>query len=143
AILFVSMIMTTVDVVGRYLFNSPLGFAYEVTALLMATVVFVALPSVTLHREHISIGLFEGVWRGRIGALRDLAIALLIAACMAFLCYRMFLFVGRFMSYGDRTDTLKFPLYPVAALGAVGIGLAGLAALTLAFYAGRRLVRGG
>ena len=140
-ILFVTMTMTTIDVIGRYLFDRPLGFAYEVTALLMATVVFIALPSVTLHREHIAIGLIDSVWHGRVAASRNLVIALVIAACMLFLCYRMYLFVGRFHSYGDRTDVLKLPLYPVAAVGGLGIGLAAFAALILAYHAARQLMR--
>lgn len=141
-ILFVTMIMTAIDVIGRYVFNSPLGFAYEMTELLMATVVFVSVASVTLRNEHITIGLFDNVWTGRLRAARDLVIALFIAICMAFLCYRLFLFTGRFIRYGDITNMLKLPLYPVAAFGALGVGFASLAALALAFNAARRLIRG-
>jgi TRAP-type C4-dicarboxylate transport system permease small subunit len=135
------MTMTVIDVVGRYGFNKPLGFAYEVTELLMATVVFVAVPSVTLRGEHITIGLFDAMWTGRTKAARELIIALFIAVCAGFLCYRMFLLTGRFIRYGDNTNILKVSLYPVAAIGAAGIGLAALAGLALAYDAARRLLR--
>lgn len=141
-ILLLTMTMTVIDVIGRYLFNSPLGFAYEVTELLMATVVFVALPSVTLRSEHITIGLFEGIWTGRAKPARELVIALFIAVCAGFLCYRMFLLTGRFIRYGDNTNILKISLYPLAAVGATGVGLAALAGLALAFDAMRRFMRG-
>jgi TRAP-type C4-dicarboxylate transport system permease small subunit len=136
------MVMTTIDVIGRYIFNRPLGFAYEVTELLMATVVFVTLAAVTLREEHITIGLFDHFWSARMKAARDVVIGLVIVACTAFLSYRMFLFANRFYEFGDITAMLKFPTYPVAALGAVGIGLAALAGLALTVDALRRMVRG-
>ncbi|MGE3148205.1 MAG: TRAP transporter small permease [Pseudorhodoplanes sp.] len=142
-ILLVTMAMTAIDVAGRYLLGRPLGFAYEVTELLMAAVFFIALASVTLRGEHITIGLFKGFWTGRIGAARDLVVALSVVIGTGYLCYRMMLFTGRFYDFGDRTNVLRFPLYPVAAVGAVGVGLASAAGLVLVADALRRIARGG
>jgi TRAP-type C4-dicarboxylate transport system permease small subunit len=140
-ILLSTVLITTIDVAGRYLFNRPLGFAFESTELLMATVYFVSLSSATLRREHITIGLFEDVWRGRMAILRQFVISAIIFASIAFLGYRLYLFSERFGRYGDITNVLKFPLQPVAFVGAVGVGLAALAALVLSLHAAYRLVR--
>jgi TRAP-type transport system small permease protein len=140
-IVFLTMVMTVIDVIGRYLFDHPLGFAYEMTELAMAVTFFTGLSLVTLRGEHISVGLFDSVFRGRVGAIRNLMIAILIAVCAGFLSWRLLLLVGRFEKYGDITNVLKLPIYPVALIGTIGTGLAALAGMVLAGVAARRLWR--
>lgn len=140
-ILFVVMIMTAVDVFGRYFFNQPLTFAFEMTGVLVAVMVFITLPSVTLRQEHISVGLFEHFYIGRLAALRLFLVSTTVAVSFAFLAWRMFLLAIRFYNYSDVTDSLKMPLWPVVTLGGIGISLAALAGAALAVDAIRRLVR--
>lgn len=54
--LFVMMIIVFVDVVMRYLFNSPLGFSYDLISLyLMVGVFFFALSDTLRHDEHVRV----------------------------------------------------------------------------------------
>lgn len=135
-ILMACMTMTVVDVAGRYLLNHPLGFAYEVTELMMGIVVFIAMGSVTLRQEHITVTLFEKIWGdGKVRAVRDMLVAFVTAATFGYFSYRMFLFVGRFHQYGDTTSVLRVHVWPFAAVGAIGAAFGTLAALALAVRA--------
>ena len=53
--------LTCVDVVARYAFNSPVNGAYELTELLLATLIFLALPLTTAAGEHIEVELLDGL----------------------------------------------------------------------------------
>ncbi|MCD1635003.1 TRAP transporter small permease [Martelella mediterranea] len=127
--LLAMMLMTLVDVVGRYFLNAPLGFAFEMTQIGMAVVVFSALPSVTLHGRHVSAGLFEGLFKGRAALLRDLIWLAVIAASCLGLAWRLSTLAERFVRYGDRTSVLELPIGWVAWFGVAALGLSALAAL--------------
>lgn len=129
AILFAMMAVTFVDVAGRYLFNSPLPGGYEFTQLLMLSMVFAGLPTVTRRGDHITVGLFAGAFRGRIRAIRDSVIALLVAVASGYLAWRLYLLGGRFELFGDTTATLRIRLAPIAYAGAGAMAFAALAAL--------------
>ncbi len=70
-ILFATMLLTVVDVIGRYAFASPVTGGYEITELAMGILVFGALPLVTERREHLCVELFTDKVRGAKAAIRD------------------------------------------------------------------------
>ena len=54
--LFAMMLLVFVDVTMRYLFNSPLGFSYDLISLyLMVGVFFFALSDTLRHDEHVRV----------------------------------------------------------------------------------------
>src|SRR3546814_20860011 len=54
-ILFCLMVCTFVDVVGRYVFISPLPGALELTEIMMASLIFTILPVVSARSDHITV----------------------------------------------------------------------------------------
>jgi TRAP-type C4-dicarboxylate transport system permease small subunit len=56
--IFVTMLLVTVDVVMRYVFNSPIPGVYNIVELLMIGIVFLAVATVQTHREHVKVELF-------------------------------------------------------------------------------------
>lgn len=131
AVLFAMMAVTTVDVLGRYLFNSPLQGGYEFTQLLMLALVFAGLPTVTRRSDHVSVGLFDKAFTGTIGVLRDVVISLIVAVAAAYLGWRLYLLGGRFAGFGDVTATVRIPLAPFAYGGALAMLLTAVASLIL------------
>ena len=130
ALLLLSMMLLTfLDVVGRYFFNAPLGFAFEMTQLAMAGLVFTALPAVTLRGSHITAGLFDNAFAGRMRTARDVLVALIVATGCGFLAWRMSSLAERFVMFGDVTSVLRFPIGLVAWLGVGCLIVATLAAL--------------
>jgi TRAP-type C4-dicarboxylate transport system permease small subunit len=134
-ILFGMMAVTTVDVLGRYLFNSPLQGGYELTQLLMLSLVFAALPLITRRSEHITVGLFEQAFHGRARNLRDAIIAAVVVMGSAYLAWRLYVLAGRFSSFGDTTATSRIPLAPFAYAGAMALALCSAAGLLLTIEA--------
>lgn len=120
------MAMTFADVAGRYFLRSPLGFAYEMTQLAMATLVFLALPSVALRGLHITVGLFENAFTGRARVVRDGLIAGGMALCCVYIAMRLARLAARFDSFGEVTSVLRFPIGYVAWLGVGAFALSAI-----------------
>ena len=126
--LLAMMTMTLLDVMGRYFLNAPLGFAFEMTQIGMAVVVFCALPSVTLHGKHVTAGLFDSFFKGKWLLYRDLLwLAVIATTCLA-LAWKLSALAERFVRYGDRTSVLELPVGWIAWLAVVMLCLSALAA---------------
>jgi TRAP-type C4-dicarboxylate transport system permease small subunit len=82
AMVFLLMLITLVDVLGRNLFNLPLPASFEITRLTLGMMVFVALPLISANDEHVTIGLFNGLFRGRAAHRKQFVVSLFVA----FLC---------------------------------------------------------
>lgn len=130
--LFGIMCLTVVDVTGRKFFNHSLPGGLEMTEMLMVCVIFAALPLVSWHGEHVVFDTFDKItppW------LRELQLRAVHVLCFATFCWLGWLMVGkgqRFASYGETTSYLQVPLYPVAYIMAILLGVTGLAHLALA-----------
>jgi len=61
AVLFLMMIITAVDVVGRYVLNQPLPGGFEMTEMALAVLIYAALPLVSMRREHIVIDTLDSL----------------------------------------------------------------------------------
>jgi len=65
--LLLMAVITFADVFGRVVFNSPLGFAYELVAILLAVSFYAGLYHVNKKRKHIQIDLLEKYFQGPLG----------------------------------------------------------------------------
>lgn len=112
------------DVVLRVA-GAPITGAYELTAILVAIVVYAGLPRVTHGDTHVRAGLFgESVAaRPRLQrALRWLRNGL-TAATMGLLTWAMTGYALRVGAAGDRAPYIELPLAWVAGFGAVALVL--------------------
>ncbi|WP_152527880.1 TRAP transporter small permease [Lutibaculum baratangense] len=126
--LLAMMLVTTVDVAGRYLFATPLPGAFELTQLLLAATVFAGLPLVTLKEEHVSVTLLSERLKGRAAALHGALSSALSAAVFIVVARQLGVQAMRLASYGDTTSLLRIPMAPLAWTMSV---LAGLTAFIL------------
>jgi len=125
-------LLTTVDVAGRYLFNRPLRGAFELTEVLMAALIFAALPLVTLRSEHIAVDLLDA-WLGpKARRLQRSVIQLACAAVATVLAWVMFMQARQTAVDGLYTDALRVPLSPILYFGAAAMLVAALIHLVLA-----------
>ena len=58
-LLFCLMMLTTADVIGRYIFNWPLRGAFEITELLLLTLIFAGLPLASRADEHVTLDFID------------------------------------------------------------------------------------
>ena len=133
AILFAMMMLTTVDVVGRYLLNRPVTGGFEVTEIMLAALIYCGLPLVSARREHIVIDTFDPFFPPLLRRTLDVVAEILCAAVFSGICVLIFQRAQRIASYGDTTAVLRLPLAPVAYVMAVMIGVTALIHLWLIF----------
>lgn len=112
ALLFAMMLLTFVDVVGRYLFNQSVVGAFEITEIMMALLIFAGLPLVVRRREHVTVDLVDRFFSPRIRRAYGVAIELASGALMLGLAHLMWRKAGRSASYGDTTTVLLIKYAP-------------------------------
>ena len=120
------MLLTCVDVAGRYLFLAPVQGATELTRLLMAGIIFAALPVVSQRQDHISVDLLDAVFPKGLIIVRQILVNALCAIAMAVICWRVWILAGRALRYGDQTEFLQIPVYPVVYFIALMCAIAAL-----------------
>jgi TRAP-type C4-dicarboxylate transport system permease small subunit len=129
ACLVFMMIVTFCDVVGRYVFNSPIYFTIEATELAMGIIIFLGLARTTLRRGHITVDVLVGTFPPPMRRLADFIANLCILGVVALLTW---LLVDRAMtniSDDLRTQVLYMPVFPFAFIMALGAGATTLIAL--------------
>lgn len=115
-VIFVLVLLTCADVFGRYVLNSPIPGTSEMVEQLMGLLIFLALPAVTLRRSHITIDLLDSVTPKAVVRIRDTVIHLICAAFLGAAAYRLWGVAATKIQYGDITEFLHIPLYPIAYL---------------------------
>ncbi|QIE54903.1 TRAP transporter small permease [Pikeienuella piscinae] len=122
--LFTMMCLTTADVVSRYLFNRPIGAALELTEALMAITIFAAFPLVAARGRHITVDLTEMMLPKRARLFLDALAQLVCAAMCGFLAWRMIERAVQLHGYGETSAVLGYPVWPTAAVIALGCAVA-------------------
>jgi TRAP-type C4-dicarboxylate transport system permease small subunit len=110
------ILITCVDVVGRYFFDRPLSGAFELTELLLAALVFLALPLTTERKEHIEVDLISVLVPARINALLSAFAGLFSAALLATLAWRLASHALNAAEDGAVTNALAIPYAPFGYL---------------------------
>ncbi len=117
------MLLTCVDVVGRYFLNKPLTGGFELTEVLLASLIFAGLPLVTLRGDHITVDLFDPVTPDWLFRIQHALASLIGAACTGYLAWCLWLRAGALGRAGETTSQLQFKLswltYAMAVLMAL------------------------
>jgi TRAP-type C4-dicarboxylate transport system permease small subunit len=133
AVLAGVMMITVVDVVGRYVANRPLPGSSELTEILMAVLVYAGLPVASHRKSHITVDLLDAVTPPAVVPIRNAAIGLISVLVVGVIAWRLWAYADQLSGWGV-TEYLKLPLAPFAYFMSV---LAGIAAIVELY----RLVR--
>jgi len=133
AILMGMMLLTFVDVVGRYVFNRPVRGGFEVTELGLLVLIFAGLPLVSHAGEHVTMDFIDRLLKPGARALLERAADVLCAAIFFFGAWLVWLKADRIWEYRDATDVLRIVYGPFVYFMAVMIALTGLIHLYRAF----------
>jgi TRAP-type transport system small permease protein len=126
ALLFIMMMLTFADVVGRYVFTAPIFGAAEMIQFLLAMMIFGGLCLVNARDEHITVELFETQLDRRIPpAVRRVIIQLFSVGMMAVIAYQLYQFALDAERVGSKTVVLEWPF------AAVAFTVAGLSVVSL------------
>jgi TRAP-type C4-dicarboxylate transport system permease small subunit len=133
AILLAMMMLTVVDVVGRYGFNRPVRGAFEVTELMLLVLIFAGLPLVSFSDEHAVMDFIDRLLGARGQRAVRQAIQVVCAVFMFGLAWTVWLKADRIWAYRDATDVLRILYGPFVYFMAVACALAGLIHLAKVF----------
>ena len=114
-LLFSLMMLTTADVIGRYIFNWPLRGAFEITELLLLALVFAGLPLASRADEHITLDFIDMLLGDRGRLLLRRIVDLICGLLFLGLAWRVWIKADRIAGYGDTTEVLRIPVGPVLA----------------------------
>lgn len=125
-VLVLILVLTTIDVIGRYAFNSPVRGKTEMTRILMAVMIGLAMPGAILRGHSIVVDLLDGKFRPQLACIRDIAGNLLCAFSMITLAYWIQFLASRQQRWGNVTDLLKIPTYPITYIIAALFAVSGI-----------------
>ena len=108
-LLFCLMLVTCVDVVGRY-FNLPLNGGFELTEGLLAALIFAGLPLVTLRNQHVTVDLFDAMTPDWLFRIQHVLACVVGMVCTGFLSRQLWLRGAHMAAAGETTAQLKISL---------------------------------
>lgn len=128
-LLLAIMLITVVDVVFRYLLESPLAASFELTEVLLAMMIFASIAIAMARDDHIEVTLLDSVLARvpRFRRVTRIVFRLAIAVAFAFLGFWVFeLGQGKRVEF---TPVMHLPLAPVAWAIAAALAVAAVLAV--------------
>ncbi len=125
--------VTVVDVIGRYIFNSPLVGADELTVFALAICVFVGLPLVVVHGGLIRVEVLQHMLPRPFIRFMDGVMNLICGVFLVFCAWQLSKKATGLASYGDSTMFLHLKTAPLAWLMAVMCLICGLLMIAMIF----------
>ncbi|MDR5651186.1 TRAP transporter small permease [Ruixingdingia sedimenti] len=132
-LLFLLMVITFIDVIGRNFLNRPLPGGSELTEIVLAGSIFFLLPSVAFRGDHIVVDLIDVIRTPLLDFIRKLLVGILGGALFALIAWRLWILGGMALGYADRTPTLGIPLAPVIFAMSILAGITALCFVALLF----------
>jgi len=89
-LLFALMALVFADVIARYLLHSPIPGAFEIVGFILGIAVFSAIAVVSFRNEHITVSMFDHLFRGRVRWVQQAFVLFVSAVAVGFVAYRLF-----------------------------------------------------
>lgn len=118
--LLAMMLLTTADVIGRYIFNKPIVGAFEITEFLVLILIFSFIGYTQGEKGHISVDLVFSRFPKRAQIFIDLfnhSICLVVVGLIAWMGVQQGL---ELKEVAERSSNLGIPRYPFAFFLAFG-----------------------
>ena len=117
--------LTTIDVTGRYVFNSPVQGGVELIEFMLGLLIFSALPLVSVKRAHITVQLFDNFMSYNFKRYREVFVLIASAAMIGFITERMLSTGLDAYEAEDISMHLDLPMAPIyfalTALSAISV----------------------
>jgi TRAP-type C4-dicarboxylate transport system permease small subunit len=118
-LLCVMVVVTCIDVVGRYFFSAPLLGAHEIITLSMGIMIYLGMPLVTASREHLMVDLVANLLSSKGKRIQQIAVNSIAALTFILFSY-LLLFYGFGLAEDLMiTEDLEIEQAPIAYVMAV------------------------
>jgi tripartite ATP-independent transporter DctM subunit len=128
-LLVVMMLVTTIDVIGRYIFNSPLSGANEIAEFLQAIVVYLGIAYTATQKGHVAVDFLFTRLPKRGQRFLTSFVSLVSAALFAMIAWESVVQSLVFKASTRSSPVLEIPVWPFVLFVAVGSGLLSLVLL--------------
>ncbi len=115
-LIFVMMMVTFADVVGRYLLGAPIFGAAEMIQFLLAMTIFAGLSLVNAHDDHIAVELFEARIKSKIPHLHHVLVQGFSVVAMAVIAWQLAQYALEAAHHNSTTVVLEWPVAIVAGV---------------------------
>lgn len=125
-VLGVLMLITGIDVVGRYVFQRPFTGAYELSELSMASVVLLGWAYTQVEKAHVDIDLLYNRLPPGFQKALDLVIPLFSLLLFVFIAWQSVNFISDSIGWHETTEMLDLPVWifkMLITIGAVTLSL--------------------
>ena len=112
-LLFFLMAVTIVDVAGRYLFNAPLPGGNEIVQLVMAAIIYSALPSVNRQEGHITVDLLDFITPKQVVRIRQILVNLVAVVVLGTITWCLWLLADDLRLNGETWEYLNWKRSPI------------------------------
>ncbi len=129
AIILIAIAINFVNIVGRYLFLTPLPWAEEVLSFLVIWGVFLGAIAACYENRHLVMDLFIGAFPAPLRRALEGLILLCLVVFAGFVCVEGWIIVGIMARLGKVSVTAEIPMTVPYAAFVVGFGLMAVAAV--------------
>ncbi len=120
AVLCLMMLLTVTDVFGRYMLDKPVQGTFELTEIMLTTIVFCSLASCQFGKGHISLDIMVNHFshkKQKIMQILNYIVTLIVLILIALMSFQNGMMVKESK---DVTMILGFPIYPFVLLVSLG-----------------------
>ena len=116
----IMMVLTFIDVIGRYVFHKPIFGGTEIISALLALTIFSGLGVINARDDHITVELFEEWFRGMLSpVVYEIVIQIFSVAAMALIAAVLFEHAWEAYKVKKLTEVLEMPVYYVSGTIAI------------------------
>lgn len=119
-VIFVMMVLTFIDVIGRYVFHSPIFGGSEIISALLALTIFSGLGVINARDEHITVELLDERFRRLLTPVAyEIVIQAFSVVAMALIAAVLFEHAWEAYKVKKLTEVLEMPVFYVSGIVAV------------------------
>lgn len=141
ASIFILLLLTVADVIGRFIFNHPIPGTFELTKILFALSVFFSLSVSQYRGENLGITLIYDRCPLRVRGVMDIFSSILSIGTFSTAFVQTIRYAIRMKNANTVTSVLRWPMYPWIIIASIGIVVLVLA-LFLDFSAAVKEIKG-
>ena len=108
------VLITMVDVCGRYLLGIPLPGTSEITEIILGILIYIGLPYISKKEEHISVSLLSNYLPNNVKILHKILINFIVTLLLLVIARQLYLHGIDLKSYQEVTTFLEIPKAPIA-----------------------------
>ena len=127
--LTILVLITVIDVLGRYLLSLPLPGTTEITEIILGILIYIGLPYITRDEEHVTVSLFSNYFNNSIIKIQKIVVNFIVSIILFIIARQLYLHGLDLNLYNEITTFLEIPKAPIAYMMASLSMIASLMAL--------------